>query len=348
MTHTALPSEGVVPLENVAPDAVDLISAFRAGGSIGFEDLPLKACRAAYQLSCATNGVPADQLEHIEDAHCSVQGGSIRLRHYAAREAGSGAAQPVVVFLHGGGWVIGSLETHDRICRRLSAVSGLDVISVDYRLAPEHPFPTPLEDCIAALKYVRDRAPERGWDVSRVIVAGDSAGGNLATVIATDPDCSVEGIRIIGQLLLYPVTNLLHESASYSRIAKGFPLTAGSMRWFRKMYLPNGTAADDLRVSPGLRTIAELAASGAPAAFVVTVGLDPLADEGVAYAGLLAHAMVPVEHHHLPRHSHGLFTSAGKIPTGAQMLDRAGEWLSTLATTDRITWGIQEPTQMGN
>jgi acetyl esterase/lipase len=333
MTHTALPSEDVVPLETVAPDAVDLISAFRAAGSIGFEDLPLKECRAAYELSCATNGVPADQLEHIEDVHCSVQGGSIRLRHYAAREAGSEAARPVVVFLHGGGWVIGSLETHDRVCRRLAAVSGLDVISVDYRLAPEHPFPTPLEDCIAALGYVRDQAPERGWDVGRIIVAGDSAGGNLATVLATDPDCSVEGVRIIGQLLLYPVTNLLHESASYSRIAQGFPLTAASMRWFRKMYLPDGTAAGDLRVSPGLRTIAALAEYGAPAAFVVTVGLDPLADEGVAYAGLLAHAMVPVEHHHLPRHSHGLFTSAGKISTGAQMLHRAGEWLKTLAST---------------
>lgn len=335
MSDPELPSvENVTPLEAVAPDAVDLIRAFRAAGAVGFEDLPLKETRAAYELTCATNSVPADQLEHIEDVYCSVQGGSIRLRHYAPHGSGIGAARPVVLFLHGGGWVIGSLETHDRVCRRLAAVSGLDVISVDYRLAPEHPFPTPLEDCIAALGYVRDQAAERGWDVSRIIVAGDSAGGNLATVLATDLACRVEGTRIIGQLLLYPVTNLLHESASYIRIADGFPLTASSMRWFRKMYLPDGARADDLRVSPGLRSIAELAEHSPPPTFVVTVGLDPLADEGLAYASLLAHAMVPVEHHHLPRHAHGLFTSAGKIPTGARMLDRAGEWLKTLASTN--------------
>lgn len=335
MSHSELLSvSDVTPLEAVAPDAVDLIRAFRAGGAVGFEDLPLEESRAVYEQTCATNGVPADKLQHIEDVNVSVRGGTIRLRHYAPQGSGIGAARPVVLFLHGGGWAIGSLETHDPICRRLAAVSGLDVVSVDYRLAPEHPFPTPLEDCIAALGYIRDRAAERGWDVSRIVVAGDSAGGNLATVLATDRGCSVEGTRIIGQLLLYPVTNLLHESASYSRIAQGFPLTAGSMRWFREMYLPNGTAADDLRVSPGLRTRAELAEYGAPPTFVVTVGLDPLADEGLAYASLLAHAMVPIEHHHLPGHAHGLFTSAGKIPTGARMLDRAGEWLKTLASTN--------------
>ncbi|NKX53047.1 alpha/beta hydrolase [Arthrobacter sp. E918] len=321
-----------MPLEQVAPDAVELIRAFRERGAAGFQDLPLADSRAAYELGCAANGVPSEPMERVEDLYCPVDGGAIRLRHYLPRDPGTGTGRAVVLFLHGGGWVIGSLQTHDRLCRRLAAVSGLDVVAVDYRLAPEHPFPTPLEDCRAALGFVRAQAAGRGWDPHRVVVAGDSAGGNLATVLATDPGCAVEGTTLLGQLLLYPVANLLQESPSYARITEGFPLTADSMRWFRNLYLPDGDAAGDLRVSPGLRSAAELARLGAPPAFVVTVGLDPLADEGIEYAGLLARAGVPVEHHHLPRHAHGLFTSAGRIPTGARLLDRAAAWAAILAS----------------
>ncbi|WP_104126681.1 alpha/beta hydrolase [Cryobacterium sp. Y57] len=319
-----------VPLDDVAVDAVDLIRAFRDAGAVSFQDQPLDQSRAAYEAGCAANGVPLKALERVEDLHCEVNGGSILLRHYRPEGNDSETARAVVVYLHGGGWVIGSVETHDRLCRYLAAVSGLDVVSVDYRLAPEYPFPTPLEDCIAALTFVSVRAGEYGWDPHRIIVAGDSAGGNLATVLASDPGCTVSGSTIIGQLLLYPVANLLHESDSYARITDGFPLTAGSMRWFRSLYLADPQFARDLRVSPGLRQPAELAEHGAPPAFVVTVGLDPLADEGVEYAGLLARAGAPVEHHHLPRHSHGLFTAAGVIPTGARLLNRAANWLVEL------------------
>jgi acetyl esterase/lipase len=319
-----------VPLDEVAPDAAPLIRAFRDAGGVSFQDVPLDQARAAYEAGCAANGIPVVPLERVETLQCPVKGGAIGLRRYHPGTGSSGTPRPVVVFLHGGGWVIGSVETHDRLCRRLAAISGLDVVSVDYRLAPEHPFPTPLEDSRAALEFVRDKAPEYGWDRNRIVVAGDSAGGNLATVLATDPGSFVSGTTIIGQLLLYPVVNLLDESESYSRIAAGFPLTADSMRWFRSLYLPDSQEASDLRVSPGLRSRAELAQNGVPATFVVTVGLDPLADEGIAYAGLLAHAGAPVEHHHLPRHSHGLFTSAGLIPTGAKLFDRAANWLLEL------------------
>jgi acetyl esterase/lipase len=329
---TAELSTAAVPLDEVAPDAVPLIRAFRDGGGVSFQDVPLEQARAAYEAGCAANGIPVVSLERVETLQCPVKGGAIGLRRYhpGTGTGSGGAPRPVVVFLHGGGWVIGSLETHDRLCRRLAAISGLDVVSVEYRLAPEHPFPTPLEDSRAALEFVRDKAPEYGWDRNRIVVAGDSAGGNLATVLATDPGSVVSGTTIIGQVLLYPVANLLDESESYARIAEGFPLTADSMRWFRSLYLPDGQTASDLRVSPGLRSRAELAHNGVPAAFVVTVGLDPLADEGIAYAGLLAHAGAPVEHHHLPRHSHGLFTSAGLIPTGAKLFDRAANWLIEL------------------
>lgn len=330
-------STAAVPLDEVAADAVALIQAFRDAGSVSFQDVPLDQSRAAYEAACAANGVPVEVLERVEDITCQVNGGSIRLRHYRPGGNDSGIPRAVVLFLHGGGWVIGSVETHDRICRYLAATSGLDVVSVDYRLAPEYPFPTPLEDSIAALDFVSDRAGEYGWDPNRIIVAGDSAGGNLATVLATDPGCIVSGTTIIGQMLLYPVANLLHESDSYARITDGFPLTAGSMRWFRSLYLADPQSAGDLRVSPGLRPPAELAERGAPPAFVVTVGMDPLADEGVEYAGLLARAGAAVEHHHLPRHSHGLFTSAGVIPTGAKLLNRAASWLVELTSQEAKT-----------
>jgi acetyl esterase/lipase len=330
-------STAAVPLDEVAADAAPLIQAFRDAGGVSFQDVPLDQARAAYEASCAANGIPVIPLQRVETLQCPVKGGAIRLRRYHPGTGSAETLRPVVVFLHGGGWVIGSLETHDRLCRRLAAISGVDVVSVDYRLAPEHPFPTPLEDSRAALEFIRDKAGDYGWDRHRIVVAGDSAGGNLATVLATDPGSSVNGTTIIGQLLLYPVVNLLDESDSYSRITEGFPLTADSMRWFRSLYLPDGQAASDLRVSPGLRSRTELARTGVPASFVVTVGLDPLANEGIAYAGLLAHAGAPVEHHHLPRHAHGLFTSAGLIPTGAKLFDRAANWLVELASLKETT-----------
>ena len=321
-----------IPLDEIAADAVDLIRAFRDAGAVSFQNRPLAQSRAAYEAGCAANGVPVEDLEGVEDLDCPVNGGSIRLRHYHPGGGESGTARAVVVFLHGGGWVLGSVETHDRICRYLAKVSGLDVVSVDYRLAPEHPFPTPLEDCIAALTFVSVRAGKYGWDPHRIIVAGDSAGGTLATVLATNPGCTVSGTTIIGQLLLYPVANLLHESDSYARITDGFPLTAHSMRWFQSLYLADPQSVHDVRVSPGLRQPGELAERGAPPTFMVTVGLDPLADEGVVYAGLLSRAGAPMEHHHLPRHFHGLFTSAGVIPTGERLLNRAATWLVELTS----------------
>ena len=154
---------------------------------------------------------------------------------------------PAVLFMHGGGWVIGNLDTHDAICRTLARESGAAVYAVDYRLAPEHPFPTPLDDCAAALRWLVDHAASLDVDVSRLGLAGDSAGGNLAAVLANTQVLLPRACIVRAQVLFYPVTDLRGETASYQRIVAGFPLTANSMHWFRDHYLRPGTSLDDAR-----------------------------------------------------------------------------------------------------
>ncbi|HEX3678417.1 MAG TPA: alpha/beta hydrolase [Galbitalea sp.] len=313
----------MIPLEEVAPDAVALIAAFRESGGSAFGTLPVEESRANYRASCERNGLPPASVAEVVDLRSpTADGGSIALRHYHADLSQPKSA--AIVFIHGGGWALGDLETHDRICRSLSTSTCLPVIAIDYRLAPEHPYPVPLNDCRSALEYVRDNAVSLGIDPTRLVLVGDSAGGGIVAVLANDPSMAVVGTRIIGQVLLYPVTDLASESESYQRLDEGFPLTAGSMRWFADLYLESGFDRADPRVSP-LR-LAHLVPSP-PRAFLISLGLDPLGDEGIAYAAHLARHGATVEHHHLPHHAHGIFTSAGKIETGRLMLQRAADFI---------------------
>lgn len=314
----------IIPLGDVAADQMDLISTFRKAGSLSFQDVPLQQSRASYVAACTANGLPREELEEVQDIDCAVQDGTITLRLY---RPGRHTPGPAMVFIHGGGWVIGNLESHDRICRYLAKRSGLTLIAVDYRLAPEHRFPVPLEDCREALAFIRDNAVALGVEPHKIVVVGDSAGANLATVLANQPSCSVAGTRVIGQVLLYPVTDLAAESRSYGEIRAGFPLTANSMRWFADQYLKSGTDPTDPRISPARFSDGR---GPFPPAFVVSLGLDPLGEEGIAYAAFLARRGTRVEHHHLPGHAHGIFTAAGRITTGRTLLDRAMDFVSAL------------------
>ncbi|MCY1531920.1 Carboxylesterase NlhH [compost metagenome] len=245
--------------------------------------------------------------------------GALRVREYRSGAQGN---TPAILFLHGGGWVIGNLETHDGLCRLLAKESQATVFAVDYRLAPEHPFPTSLDDCVAALQWLSSNADALGVDMARLGLAGDSAGGNLAAVLANEDRLRPEGCSPCAQALFYPVTDLRCETASYRRIVSGFPLTAGSMRWFRDRYVGSAGTFDDPRVSPLLAP----RLSRAPL-FLLSCGLDPLADEGVAYAARAIEGGIRVEHHHLPAHAHGIMTSAGRIETGRAMALRAARFL---------------------
>ncbi len=216
-------------------------------------------------------------------------------------ERTDGQPLPVLVFFHGGGFVIGDLDTHDnqarRLCRDLQAL----VVSVDYRLAPEHPFPAPLDDCFAATRSVAEHAAELGGDPTRLAVGGDSAGGNLATTV-TQRCRDENGPTLAAQLLLYPVTDLsTPDRPSRVENAEGYLLTHDDMTWFESAYVTDEQVTDPL-ASPLLADL-----RGLPPAVVVTAEYDPLRDEGDAYAEALRAAGVPVTHERFDGLIHGFF-----------------------------------------
>jgi acetyl esterase len=229
--------------------------------------------------------------------------GGVPSRLYLPAEAS--APGPLLIYYHGGGWARGSLTTHDAGCRLLAHLSGVRILSVDYRLAPEHPFPAGADDALAAYAEVSTNAGDFGADTARLAVGGDSAGGNLAAVTAQS--VRNRGLRPAAfQLLIYPVTDLAGKTESYRTFSTGFSLTERNMDWYADQYVPDPGRRDDPRVSP-LRA-ASLA--GLPPAYVATALADPLRDEGEAYARRLAEAGVRVA---LQRHPliHGFVNIGG-------------------------------------
>ncbi|WP_175719183.1 alpha/beta hydrolase [Burkholderia anthina] len=314
-----------LPLAEVDEDARDAVRAFRELGARHYGSLSVDQSRMNFVRACELNGITGDAAVVHDDLEVPVAGGSIRVRLYRPPATERVDDAPLVVFIHGGGWVIGSADTHDGICRHLAAHGRCPVASVEYRRAPEHRWPVPLEDCEQALGYLVANAAALSIDASRVILAGDSAGGNMATIIANAP--SAAGFRVIGQALFYPVTDLTASLPSYRRVQGGFPLVAESMLWFRDHYVPAGTPFDLPRLSPLLHAEDRRQ----PPMFIATVGLDPLCDEGIAYASCAARAGSTVEHHHLPGHHHGIVTAARHIAAARCLLERAASFVRRLA-----------------
>lgn len=231
--------------------------------------------------------------------------GDIPVRVY---NPGGGDALPALLWFHGGGWVIGSVEGSDPTARALANQSGAVVISVDYHLAPEYKFPAPAEDCYAATRYVAEHPGEFGIDPARIAVGGDSAGGNLAAVVAIMAR-ERGGPRIAFQALVYPVTDYNLDSESYRANANGYLLTVGSMRWFWDHYLNHPDEGKNHHASP-LRTPS---LAGLPPAIVITAEYDPLCSEGEAYAARLREAGVPTEHRRYEGQIHGFFGMAATM-----------------------------------
>jgi acetyl esterase len=274
-----------------------------------------QAARAAMKTSIFRG--KETPVGRIKDLTMPGPAGTIALRSYTPIDA-KDVVLPGLVFFHGGGFVIGDLESHDDLCRWLCNQSGCRVVSVDYRLAPENPFPAAVEDCLAATRWVSAHAANFGIDPTRLAVGGDSAGGNLAAVVCQL--AKTEGPRIGFQLLIYPVTQLGGpETPSMRENAKGYFLERDSMDWFTRLYCHDAAHRNDPRLSPLLAK--DL--TGLPPAYVITAGFDPLRDEGKAYADKLDAAGVPVTYVNYPSMIHGFFSMRSLVPKAREAVAAA-------------------------
>lgn len=248
--------------------------------------------RAGMEAMAAPSTVSVHEIRDID-----ADGVPVRL-YRPSETSGLG----LLVYYHGGGWVIGSLDTHDDVCRKLANAMGHAVLSVDYRLAPEHPFPAPVDDCVHALRWAHANAARLDIDPTRLAVGGDSAGGNLAAVVA---NMNVVPLRY--QMLIYPVTDATRSSASYQENANGYRLTAAGMKWFCDHYVSGAAGSErDPHVSPLHADATTL--SAAPPALVITAEYDPLRDEGEEYARRLLAAGVPCSLTRYYGQIHGFFS----------------------------------------
>jgi acetyl esterase len=267
------------------PQAQAVIELVIKAGRPAYNQLSPKDGRQMFRETRPASTPAAPEIGAVNNFVAETQAGTIPVRVYRPIGAAADAALPALVYFHGGGWVIGDLETHDVLCRQLTAEAGIEVVAVDYRLAPEAKFPGAADDAWAATQWVVANAGRLGIDAKRIAVGGDSAGGNLAAVVALMArDAGAPAIAF--QALLYPVTDVSTERQSYRDFADGYLLTRDSMRWFVDHYLASKDQARDWRVSPLLAP----SLKGLPPALIVTAGFDPLRDEGEAYARALREA----------------------------------------------------------
>jgi acetyl esterase len=309
-----------MPLRANAKEFLDQIAA--AGmPPLGSASVP--ETRQAFDGIAAFGGPPPD-VARVEDRRIPGPAGDIPVRIYTPKASGP---LPLVAYYHGGGWVIGTLDTHDAACRHLAKQAGAIVVSVDYRLAPEHKFPAAAEDCYAATCWISSHAAALGGDPKRLVVAGDSAGGNLAAVVslmARDRGTPA----IAWQLLVYPVTDSSTDTRSYRENADGYLLTKDAMVWFWDHYLREpGEGADPYAAPLRASSLAHL-----PPAMVITAEYDPLRDEGEAYARRLREAGVAVKLKRYDGIIHGFFILTGVFDEAHQAIAEAAEEIRQLPT----------------
>jgi acetyl esterase len=308
------------------PDAAAVFKALQEAGRPAYETLSPAEARAFYaQARFVTNPEPPE-LQSVAPLAIPSPAGSIPARVYTPLNprTANGLA-PCLVFFHGGGWVIGDLDSHDVVCRKLADEGRLIVISVDYRLAPEHKFPAAIDDAIAATKWIAGHAKQLGIDASRLMVGGDSAGGNLAAVVAIAARDG-NGPAIAAQVLIYPATDFALTHPSHREPETSVLLTHTVIRWFRDHYLSGAADIDDWRASPArARTFA-----GLPPAYVLTAGADALRDEGDEYAERLKQAGVLVTYRTFPGQFHGFFTMGKLLQQANIAAHEIGVWLKAL------------------
>lgn len=295
------------------PDTQLVLDMIRTAGRPPFEALSPDEARQAYANSRKLLQPTPQEVGESRDTVAPGPHGDIPVRLYRPAGTAADAVLPALIYYHGGGWLLGGLDSHDVVCRRFANAAHCRVASVDYRMAPEYKFPAAVDDSAAATRWAIDNAAALGIDTTKIAVGGDSAGGNLAAVIAL---MARDGALppVVFQLLIYPATDMMMTTTSSRSIGAGVPLTSNTMKWFIDHYLRDAADARDWRASPLRAT--DL--GGTAQALVLTCRHDPLCDEGIAYAKRLEQEGVRVVHLHYADQIHG-FMSMGRIIRAADL-----------------------------
>ncbi|ROZ78696.1 alpha/beta hydrolase [Ramlibacter sp. WS9] len=318
MTTTSIPA--VLETAPLDPALAGFLAQAAAQGNPPLETLPPPVARQIYRDLAAGLGLPAPGIVSASDRTIDGPAGPLPLRVYRP-----GVAQgelPLLLYVHGGGYVIGDLETHDKVCRTLCHEVAAVVVAVDYRLAPEHPFPAAIDDVTRALRWVAAHARELGADPSRIAVAGDSAGAQLCATAALRVR---ESIPVCAVGLIYPVAQHFSEpSPSMAENGEGKFLTTGVMKWFIDAYLGGRS---ELARHPDFALLHSTSLASLPPTWVATMGHDPLRDEGHALAQRIAQAGVATEHRHYPGAIHACIHFTAVSPVGNQIMVDLAAWL---------------------
>ncbi|HMN81517.1 MAG TPA: alpha/beta hydrolase [Burkholderiaceae bacterium] len=304
------------------PQARALLDLIEARGMPSYHTMTPPEARAFYRDRRFFTQPEPPEVAAVSELTAPGPHGPIPIRGYRPQGSTAGQPLPALVYYHGGGWTIGDLDTHDVLCRQIANAAGCAVFSVDYRMGPEHKFPAAVDDSFAALKWVAAQAGSLAIDPQRLAVGGDSAGGNLATVVSLlARDAGGPAIRL--QVLIYPATDLHGKTPSYTRNGVGYLLTGEVMAYFNRCYLTGEADKADWRASPLLAD--DL--SRLPPALVLTAGYDPLLDEGDQYAQRLRAAGVPVEYRCFDGQIHGFITMGKVIAQANEAVALCGERL---------------------
>jgi acetyl esterase len=306
---------GTTAMNAPHPQIKAMLEAMAQANLPAMSDLAPTAARAQMEaMGVGRPAVDSPPLGNVQDIEMPGPGGKLKVRHYVPKDA---KLRGTMVYLHGGGWVLGNLETSDSLCRRLAASSGCEVYSIDYRLAPEYPYPAALDDSVAAVKWAA------GKSKLPLFIGGDSAGGNLAAACALRLR-DAGGPQLAGQVLVYPVTDHDFETTSY-RVngAGGLLLTTKDMKYYWGHYVADAVKRNDPLVAP----LRAKSLAGLPPALVIVAGLDPLCDEGIAYANRLKADGVKTELRRYDDMIHGFLAFIGIIEPANGIADDAGAWM---------------------
>jgi acetyl esterase len=308
------------------PDAARVLEMNAAVPRKPVDQVPPAEARAGFRESRARMSPDPQPVADVADRTIPGPGGAIPVRIYRGRGTNAADRLPAYLYFHGGGWSVGDLDTHDVTCRQIANDARCAVVAVDYRLAPENPFPAAVDDAEAALTWLAAEAAALGVDGNRIAVGGDSSGGNLAAVTAIAArERGGPALRL--QVLVYPVVDLRLDQASYVTRGSGYTLSSKSMRYYRSAYVPDPRDWEDWRAAP----LRAPSLRGLPPAIVVTAGHDPLCDEGTAYAERLRAEGVAVDHRHYAGQMHG-FVNAGRF------IRAADQALGEIAAALQAAW----------